>query len=66
MSEVRGCMRPMAIVMTTIVLDAPDLEAESSFRAALSGGPVGGVGGGPWGGCCPLRPRMPSGGQSAN
>jgi len=33
-------MRPMNIVRTTIVLDAPDLEAESSFWAAMYGGTV--------------------------
>src|SRR5665647_934219 len=40
LSEMRGCMRPMNIVRTTIVLDAPDLEAESSFWAAMYGGTV--------------------------
>jgi predicted enzyme related to lactoylglutathione lyase len=33
-------MRPMNILRTTIVLDAPDLEAESSFWAAMYGGTV--------------------------
>ena len=40
LSEMRGCMRPMNIVRTSIVLDAPDLEAESSFWAAMYGGTV--------------------------
>lgn len=33
-------MRPMNILRTTIVLDAPDLDAESSFWAAMYGGTV--------------------------